>query len=103
MSAVFAEGTNTKSNKHSARLADGQIDHLEGILVGALGTHVMTAVRSLDLDYWTARINVIAVQFDLVPSQRSRLAALLRLLAVRESATAAAVPTQQNALGRVAA
>jgi hypothetical protein len=87
-----AGGTMTKNTtamlsaaqKRPARLADGELSHLEAILGIAGRRSAATAVRGLDLAYWSARIASVATQYDLLMSQTQRVAALSRSLAALE-------------------
>jgi hypothetical protein len=63
-----------------ARLADAELAHLESVLAVAGRRSVATAVRGLDLAYWSARLAAVEAQHDLLTSQTKRIEALSRLL-----------------------
>jgi hypothetical protein len=69
------------AKKRPARLADCELSHLEAVLGLAGRRSVATALRGLDLAYWSARVASIATQYDLIMSQTQRVAALSRSLA----------------------
>jgi hypothetical protein len=69
------------AKKLPARLADRELSHLQAVLSSASRQFALTAVRGLDLVYWTARVASIDTQYELLTSQKQRLASLSRLLA----------------------
>jgi hypothetical protein len=72
------------AKKWPARLADSELSHLEAVLAIAGRRSVATAVRGLDLAYWSTRLDSVETQYDLLASQIKRVAALSCSLAALE-------------------
>jgi hypothetical protein len=100
---VGSEGTKKKSPKHSAHLAETQLDHLEQVLGGFLAAQGAVVIQGLGKDYWAARVSAIAADFHLLPSQQRRLARLEQLLNAYEADTAPSLAEAQDARARAAA
>jgi hypothetical protein len=79
MDALKSE-TRNEFKRMTAHQAERELNHLEAVLKSSTCTFAMTAVRGLDLEYWTSRVGVIDSQYDLMAAQKRRVASLTRLL-----------------------
>lgn len=70
--------------KRPARLADAELNHLEAVLGIAGRRFTATSMRGLNTAYWSARVDAIAAQHDLVASQKKRVAVLSSALTTPE-------------------
>jgi hypothetical protein len=101
MKKTMTTAVPSNAKKWPARLADTELSHLESVLAIARRRSVATAVRGLDLTYWSTRLAAVETQYDLLASQTKRVDALTRSLAAREptaeTVAERATPTSQKA------
>lgn len=81
---TMATAVLSNAKKWPARLADSELSHLEAVLAIAWRRSVATAVRGLDLAYWSRRLASVETRCDLLASQTKRVATLSRSLAAFE-------------------
>ncbi|WP_158936187.1 hypothetical protein [Burkholderia sp. S171] len=82
---TLATAALSNAKKWPARLADSELGHLEAVLALAGRRSVATAVRGLDLAYWSTRLAALETQYDLLASQTKRVSSLSRSLAALET------------------
>jgi hypothetical protein len=80
MDARETKGFN-EIKRMTAHQAEPELSHLEAVLKLSTRQFSMTAVRGLDLEYWTARVGAIDSKYDLMAAQKRRVAKLLSVLA----------------------
>jgi len=90
------------AKKWPVRLADSELSHLEALLAVAGRRSMATAVRGLDLTYWSTRLAAVETQYDLLASQTKRVAALSRSLSALEP-TVETVTEHGTPIARLAA
>ena len=75
------------AHQRSSHLADQEIRHLEKVLSTAALVGARGSIQGLDAAYWAARANGVADGYVLLPSQKTRVAELVRAFAARAAAT----------------
>jgi hypothetical protein len=80
MRIIKKESPSIRRKRHPARFADGEISHLEMVLMLVTQHNDYQSISGLGPKYWRRRVESIERTFDLVPTQKWRIDALLRLL-----------------------
>ncbi|WP_321842845.1 hypothetical protein [Paraburkholderia bannensis] len=80
MSAIPKPQVPKTGNLLPANLADAELDHVERMVQYMNRAQAAHTPRGIDGEYWKKRLRVLEATYDLVATQRRRVARLFELL-----------------------
>lgn len=80
MSGTTRQSTARRGGRRPASLADGQLAHLESVMEHVARGDASGASYPLDYEYWEKRVRELDETYELITSQRQRIAKLLERL-----------------------